>query len=51
MVDFEVEINGTTTNITYLTKTSEPAYYNTMEPITFGKENGTLVFVDYIKGD
>ena len=47
VVDYEVEINGTTANITYVTKTSEPAYYNTIETITFGKENGTLVVVDY----
>jgi beta-lactamase regulating signal transducer with metallopeptidase domain len=47
VVDFEVEIYGTTANITYLTKTSVPAYYSMMETITFGKENGTLVVKTY----
>ncbi|AOZ91193.1 hypothetical protein [Paenibacillus crassostreae] len=51
VVDFKVELDGTSANITYVTKTTEPAYYNTMETITFGKENETLVVVDYIVED
>ncbi|MEA1959741.1 MAG: M56 family metallopeptidase [Bacillota bacterium] len=47
VVDFEIEIDGMTANITYLTQTSEPAYYNSRETLSFGKENGTLVVVDY----
>ena len=36
-----------TATITYLTQTSEPAYFNTMETVTFTMENGKLIVKDY----
>ena len=36
-----------TATITYLTQTSEPAYFNTMEAVTFTMENGKLIVKDY----
>ncbi|MEA1961306.1 MAG: M56 family metallopeptidase [Bacillota bacterium] len=47
VVDYETEIDNMIVNIIYLTQTSEPAYYNTKETLTFGKENGHLVVTDY----
>ncbi|AOT69295.1 M56 family metallopeptidase [Geosporobacter ferrireducens] len=47
VVDFEVKLDGANANITYLTMTSEPAYYNRMETLTFGKEKGKLVVAGY----
>ncbi|MFJ5624144.1 copper amine oxidase N-terminal domain-containing protein [Peribacillus loiseleuriae] len=47
VVDFKFEINGMNATITYRTRTSEPAYYNTKETITFVKKNGKLFVEDY----
>ncbi|MFC7686273.1 copper amine oxidase N-terminal domain-containing protein [Ureibacillus sp. GCM10028918] len=47
VVDFDIAINGMTANITYVTQTSEYAYYNTKETLTFIRENGKLIVDDY----
>lgn len=47
VVDFEINIDGMTATITYVTQTSEPAYYNTREILTFTMENGKLEVDDY----
>ena len=47
VVDYEIKIDGMTATITYLTQTSEPAYFNTMETVTFAMENGKLIVKDY----
>ncbi len=47
VVDFEIEIDGMAATITYLTQTSEPAYYSTEEQLTFIKEDGKLLVDDY----
>lgn len=47
VIDFKVKINGRTAHITYLTTTSEPAFYKSEETLTFGKEKGELVVADY----
>jgi Copper amine oxidase N-terminal domain len=47
VVDFDIKIDGMTANITYVTQTSEPAYYNTKETLTFVKKNGKLIVDDY----
>lgn len=47
VVNFEIDIEGTKATINYLTKTSEPAYYNTLETLIFSKESGKLEVIDY----
>ena len=47
VVDFEIEIDGMTATITYLTQTSEPAHYSTKEQLIFVRENGKLLVDDY----
>ncbi|GEM_PF-951886 len=47
VVDFEFEIESMTATILYRTATSEPAFYQTKEILTFIEENGQLVVDDY----
>ncbi|MGO4106348.1 M56 family metallopeptidase [Paenibacillus sp. YAF4_2] len=47
VVDFESEIDGMNVIITYLTLTSEPNYYKTVESLKFSRENGKLVVDDF----
>ncbi len=47
VVDYEIEIDGMTATILYVTQTSDPAYYQTKETLTFVKENGKLIVDDY----
>ena len=48
VVDFEVKVDDMTAAITYVTKTSEPAFYNMKEVLTFARDNnGKLVVDDY----
>ncbi|MBW4082028.1 M56 family metallopeptidase [Paenibacillus sp. S150] len=47
VVDYKIRIDGKTAYITYLTQTSEPAYYQTEERVTFTVEDGELVVGEY----
>lgn len=47
VVDFQIEMDGMKANITYLTQNSVPEYYNTMETLTFSRENNKLAVDDY----
>ncbi|GMK37210.1 hypothetical protein PCCS19_02630 [Paenibacillus sp. CCS19] len=47
VVDYSIKINGETATITYSTRTSEPASYQSEETVHFGKANGKLVVDDY----
>ncbi|GLX66053.1 hypothetical protein MU1_03970 [Paenibacillus glycanilyticus] len=47
VIDYESKIDGLNVVITYVTKTSEPAYYKTVESVSFVKENGKFVVDDY----
>lgn len=47
VVDFVVQIEGMNATITYLTQTSEPAYYNMRDTLTFINENGKLWVDDF----
>lgn len=51
VVDFQIEVDGMTAHITYVTQNSVPEYYNTMETVTFSKENNTFVVDDYQTDD
>lgn len=44
---YEVHIRNLIATITYVTKTSEPAYYQTKEMLTFIEKNGQLIVDDY----
>lgn len=43
VVDFDIEVDGMNAIITYLMQTSDPAYFETKEIITFKKENDTFI--------
>ena len=47
VVDYEIEIEGMTATITYLTQTSDATFYNTKEVVTFTMANGNLIVKDY----
>lgn len=47
VVAFDFTIDDMTATITYKTTTSEPAFYQTKEILTFIEENGQLVVDDY----
>lgn len=47
VVDFEIEIDGMNAVITYETQTSEPAFYQTRETLTFIQEKGNIIVNDY----
>ncbi|GLX69278.1 hypothetical protein [Paenibacillus glycanilyticus] len=47
VVSYESTIEGNHVTITYLTETSGPSYYNTVESLTFAEENGKFVVDDY----
>lgn len=47
VVDYQIDIDGSTATITYTTKTSEPAYYSTQETVYFKQEGDMLVVEDY----
>ncbi|WP_458415120.1 hypothetical protein ACNQFZ_10095 [Schinkia sp. CFF1] len=47
VIDYKIEMDGMTANITYITQTSDPAYYEMKEKVTFSRENGKLVVDDY----
>ena len=42
VVDYTIELDGLTATITYLTQTSEPAYYRSKETVTFVRDRGQL---------
>ncbi|WP_025025609.1 hypothetical protein [Caldalkalibacillus mannanilyticus] len=45
--EFKIEVNEWTATITYLTRTSEPAYYYSMETVTFAEEKDSYVVANY----
>ncbi|MCK9860636.1 M56 family metallopeptidase [Paenibacillus sp. ATY16] len=47
VIDYRSRIDGMNAVITYVTLTSEPAYYKTVEAVTFVKKKGKLVVDDY----
>ncbi|PZD96662.1 hypothetical protein DNH61_05510 [Paenibacillus sambharensis] len=47
VVDYEINMEGMTATITYLTETSEPAKYSMQETVTFIKEQDTFVVDTY----
>ncbi|MNC22982.1 Methicillin resistance mecR1 protein [compost metagenome] len=47
VADYAIRIESQTARITYLTQTSEPAYYQTEESLTFAVENGEVVVAGY----
>ncbi|CQR52705.1 M56 family metallopeptidase [Paenibacillus riograndensis] len=47
VADYEIRIEGKTARITYLTQTSEPAFYQSEESLTFAVEDGELVVAEY----
>lgn len=47
VIDYEIEVDGMKANITYLTQTSVPEYYNSKETLIFIMEDNKLVVDDY----
>lgn len=47
VIDYRSKVDGMKAVITYVTQTSEPAYYKTVEAVTFAKKKGKLVVDDY----
>ncbi|WP_336775458.1 M56 family metallopeptidase [Paenibacillus sp. MMO-58] len=47
VIDYRSKVDGMNAVITYVTQTSEPAYYKTVESVTFAKKKGKLVVDDY----
>ncbi|ACT04209.1 M56 family metallopeptidase [Paenibacillus sp. JDR-2] len=47
VIDYRSRVDGMNAVITYVTLTSEPAYYKTVESVTFVKKKGKLVVDDY----
>ncbi|NIK70476.1 M56 family metallopeptidase [Paenibacillus sp. BK720] len=47
VIDYRSKVSGMNAVITYVTQTSEPAYYKTVESVTFVKKKGELVVDDY----
>lgn len=47
VIDYESKVDGMNAVITYVTETSEPAYYKTVESLQFSWVNGDLVVDDY----
>ncbi|WP_435166878.1 M56 family metallopeptidase [Paenibacillus glycanilyticus] len=47
VIDYRSKVDGMNAVITYVTLTSEPAYYKTVEAVTFVKKKGELVVDDY----
>jgi|GEM_PF-7048503 Antirepressor regulating drug resistance, predicted signal transduction N-terminal membrane component len=47
VIDYRSRVDGMNAIITYVTQTSEPAYYKTVESVTFVKKKGKLVVDDY----
>ncbi|RKD25612.1 hypothetical protein BEP19_01325 [Ammoniphilus oxalaticus] len=47
VVEFDIAIEGMTAEITYLTQTSNPAFYETKEKVIFTEDNGRFVVDDY----